>query len=125
VSTPNQLSDTPRTDLAWAKTFEDDDDQGRAGNAATDMRDKCATLERELAALTAERDQLRAQLAAERERLNYIDSLSPGSAWSIYHSTATQSAEIVAGDSRTLRKLPGIRVAIDASLTATAQEDAK
>ena len=101
MSTPNQLSDTPRTDLAWAKTFEDDDDQCRAGNAATDMREACATFERELetektnrnhliekgatlerelaalrtcgelscdecntrtATLTAERDQLRAQL---------------------------------------------------------------
>ena len=63
MSTPNQLSDTPRTDAAWAKTFLDDDDQCRAGNAATDMRDECATLERELAALAAERDQLRADLA--------------------------------------------------------------
>ena len=52
---------TPRTDAAWAKTFLDDDDQCRAGNAATDMRDECATLERELTALTAERDQLRAE----------------------------------------------------------------
>jgi hypothetical protein len=41
---------TPRTDAAWAKTFLDDDDQCRAGNAATDMRDECATLERELLA---------------------------------------------------------------------------
>jgi len=56
MSTP-----TPRTDAAWAKTFLDDDDQCRAGNAATDMRDECATLERELTALTAERDQLRAE----------------------------------------------------------------
>ena len=54
---------TPRTDAAWAKTFQDDEDQCRAGNAATDMRDECATLERELAALAAERDQLRAALA--------------------------------------------------------------
>jgi septal ring factor EnvC (AmiA/AmiB activator) len=59
MSTP-----TPRTDAAWAKTFEDDDDQCRAGNAATDMRDACATLERELAALTTERDHLHAQLRA-------------------------------------------------------------
>jgi len=64
MNTPNQLSDTPRTDAAWAKTFLDDEDQCRAGNAATDMRDACATLERELAALTAERDQLHAQLRA-------------------------------------------------------------
>ena len=61
---------TPRTDAAWAKTFEDDDDQCREGYAAIDMRDACATLERELAALTAERDRWQeiAQTAsAERE----------------------------------------------------------
>tara|TARA_R110000868_G_scaffold377968_1_gene643346 strand:- start:327 stop:596 length:270 start_codon:yes stop_codon:yes gene_type:complete len=60
MSTPNQLSDTPRTDAAWAKTFEDDEDQCRAGNAATDMRDWCATLEREL--------------ATERARLDWLES---------------------------------------------------
>ena len=65
MNTPNQFSDTPRTDAAWAKTFEDDEDQCRAGNAASDMRDECATLERELAALTAERDQLRADCENE------------------------------------------------------------
>ena len=70
MSTPNQLSDTPRTDAAWAKTFLDDEDQCRAGNAATDMRDECATLERELAALAAERDQLRAE--NERLRRAYV-----------------------------------------------------
>lgn len=61
---------TPRTDSAWAKTFQDDEDQCRAGNAATDMRDECATLERELATITAERDRWQeiAQTAsAERE----------------------------------------------------------
>ena len=58
MSTP-----TPRTDAAWAKTFEADDDQCRAGNAATDMRDECATLEIELTRLRAERDQLRAEVA--------------------------------------------------------------
>jgi len=57
----NPLKPTPRTDAAWAKTFEDDEDQCRAGNAASDMRDECATLERELATLTVERDQLRAE----------------------------------------------------------------
>jgi hypothetical protein len=56
MSTPNQLSVTPRTDAAWAKTFEDDEDQCRAGNAASDMRDECATLERELAAEQARLD---------------------------------------------------------------------
>ena len=63
MNTPNQLSDTPRTDAAWAKTFQDDEDQCRAGNAASDMRDECAKIERELAANTAERDQLRAAIA--------------------------------------------------------------
>jgi len=53
---------TPRTDAAWAKTFQDDEDQCRAGNAATDMRDECAKIETELATLTAERDELRADL---------------------------------------------------------------
>jgi hypothetical protein len=51
MSTP-----TPRTDAAWAKTFLDDDDQCRAGNAATDMRDECAQLERELATERARLD---------------------------------------------------------------------
>jgi hypothetical protein len=69
MSTP-----TPRTDAAWAKTFQDDEDQCRAGNAATDMRDECATLERELAALTAERDQLRAENATEREGVRVLRS---------------------------------------------------
>jgi len=48
----NPPTPTPRTDAAWAKTFEDDEDQCRAGNAASDMRDECATIERELIALT-------------------------------------------------------------------------
>jgi hypothetical protein len=51
MSTP-----TPRTDAAWAKTFEDDENQYRAGNAATDMRDECAQLERDLAAERARLD---------------------------------------------------------------------
>ena len=67
MSTPNQLSATPRTDRAWAKTFEDDENQYRAGNAATDMRDECATLEIELTRLRDERDELRAELAEIHE----------------------------------------------------------
>jgi len=63
---------TPRTDAAWAKTFEDDDDQCRAGNAATDMRDACATLERELTALTAERDELRGALALGQQNCDDV-----------------------------------------------------
>jgi hypothetical protein len=63
----NTPTPTPRTDSAWAKTFDEDEGQCRAGNAASDMRDECATLERELAALTSERDQLQAALALGQE----------------------------------------------------------
>ena len=58
MNPPNQLSDTPRTDAAWAKTFEADDDQCRAGNAATDMRDECAKIETELTRFRAEVERL-------------------------------------------------------------------
>jgi chromosome segregation ATPase len=59
----NTPTPTPRTDSAWAKTFDANGFLSGRGNAASQMRDECATLERELAALTAERDQLRAALA--------------------------------------------------------------
>jgi hypothetical protein len=79
MSTPNELSDTPRTDAAWAKTFLDDDDQCRAGNAASDMREECATLERELAAEREKAERYRlatlkldAELATERARLDWV-----------------------------------------------------
>jgi hypothetical protein len=49
MSTRNQLSDTPRTDAAWAKTFIDDDDQCRAGNSGTYMHDACAKIESQIA----------------------------------------------------------------------------
>jgi bacterioferritin-associated ferredoxin len=44
----NTPTPTPRTDAAWAKTFLDDDDQCRAGNAASEMRDECATRKKTL-----------------------------------------------------------------------------
>ena len=69
MNTPNQLSDTPRTDAAWAKTFQDDEDQCRAGNAATDMRDACATLERELATERARLDSGQIMLTVAGERV--------------------------------------------------------
>ena len=62
----NTPTPTPRTDAAWAQTFDANGFLSGRGNAATDMRDECATLERELAALTAERDQLRAEVETER-----------------------------------------------------------
>ena len=80
---------TPRTDSAWAKTFEDDENQCRAGNAATDMRDECATLERELAALAAERDHLHAQLRA----LTLICGTSDANKFSTWIDRANARAE--------------------------------
>tara|TARA_R110002126_G_scaffold165498_2_gene313334 strand:- start:18 stop:539 length:522 start_codon:yes stop_codon:yes gene_type:complete len=80
---------TPRTDSAWAKTFEDDKDQCRAGNAASDMRDECATLERELAALAAERDHLHAQLRA----LTLICGTSDANKFSTWIDRANARAE--------------------------------
>jgi len=100
MNTPNQLSDTPRTDAAWAKTFEDDDDQCRAGNAATDMRDWCATLERELAALTAERDQLRAENATLRAAQKACEACDEPTAFEVRQlraELATERARLDAG----------------------------
>jgi len=45
---------TPRTDAAWAQTFDANAFLSGRGNAANQMRDECATFERELTALTAE-----------------------------------------------------------------------
>ena len=64
----------------------------------------------------ARAERAEAELAAERARLDCIDSLSPGDAWGIYRSSAQQNANLHAGDPRTLRKLPGIRAAIDAAM---------
>jgi DNA repair exonuclease SbcCD ATPase subunit len=54
----NTPTPTPRTDAAWAQTFDANGFLSGRGNAASQMRDECATLERELTTLTAERDQL-------------------------------------------------------------------
>ena len=54
----NTPTPTPRTDAAWAQTFDANEFLSGRGNAATDMRDEAAKLERELTALTSERDQL-------------------------------------------------------------------
>ena len=62
MSTP-----TPRTDAAWASSFEPC--EYRAAHTARIMRDECERLEIELTALTAERDQLRAALAAATEEI--------------------------------------------------------
>ena len=53
----NTPTPTPRTDAAWSSSFEPC--EYRAAHTARTMRDECERLEIELAALTAERDQLR------------------------------------------------------------------
>jgi hypothetical protein len=44
----NTPTPTPRTDAAWAQTFDANGFLFGRGNAASQMRDECATLEREL-----------------------------------------------------------------------------
>ena len=58
----NTPTPTPRTDAAWNATF--DGQQMSAGQTARALRECSQQLETELAAITAERDQLRAR--AER-----------------------------------------------------------
>ena len=53
----NTPTPTPRTDAAWSATF--DGEQMSAGRTARALREHSQQLETELAALTAERDQLR------------------------------------------------------------------
>ena len=60
MSTP-----TPRTDAAWASSFEPC--EYRAAHTARTMRDECERLEIELATLTAERDQLRAEIELDEQ----------------------------------------------------------
>jgi hypothetical protein len=78
---------TPRTDAAWAQTFEDEENYG---NAATDMRAECATLERELATEREKSERYRlatlkldAELTAERARLNWLDQQGAHYGWKV------------------------------------------
>ena len=57
----NTPTPTPRTDAAWSATF--DSEEISAGRTARALRECSQQLEAELAALTAERDRLRAALA--------------------------------------------------------------
>jgi len=59
----NTPTPTPRTDAAWSLSF--DGKQLSAGQTARSLRDCSQQLERELTALTAERDQLRADCENE------------------------------------------------------------
>jgi len=86
----NTPTPTPRTDAAWAQTFDANGFLSGRGNAASQMRDECATLERELTAITAELTialakwngaleraiKAEADLAAERARLDWLETPS-------------------------------------------------
>jgi hypothetical protein len=52
----NTPTPTPRTDAAWAQTFDANGFLSGRGNAASQMRDECAQLERELATERARLD---------------------------------------------------------------------
>ena len=61
-------SPTPRTDAAWAQTFDANGFLSGRGNAASQMRDECATLERELETENTNRNHIIEKGAAlERE----------------------------------------------------------
>jgi hypothetical protein len=55
------VSDTPRADAAWAKSIND------AYDNSDSMRDLAYELERELAAMTVERDDLRGMWLSEQD----------------------------------------------------------
>jgi hypothetical protein len=74
---------TPRTNAAWAKTFESELNQFWSGNAANKMRDECAKLERELTeterlrfGADADRRQLRCELTAAKEECEELLSVN-------------------------------------------------
>ena len=78
MNPPNQP--TPRTNAAWAKTFESELNQFWSGNAANQMREECEKLERELTeterqrfGADADRRQLRCDLSdAKAEASHYM-----------------------------------------------------
>jgi len=79
---------TPRTDAAWAQTFDANGFLSGRGNAASDMRDECATLERELiAALTIDKLD---DAAKDKERLDW---LAVSDTWFDYPATESFNPE--------------------------------
>jgi hypothetical protein len=66
MSTP-----TPRTDAAWSASFEGK--QLSAGQTARALRDCSQQLERELATITAERDQLRDSSALSKKQRESVE----------------------------------------------------
>ena len=67
----NTPTPTPRTDAAWASSFEPC--EYRAAHTARTMRDCSQQLETELAALTAERDAARARAERAEDNLAALE----------------------------------------------------
>ena len=97
----NTPTPTPRTDAAWASSFEPC--EYRAAHTARTMRDECERLEIELTAITAERDQLRAQLHA----LQLVCGTTDADKFSTWVDRANARAE------RAEAELDGIRALAD------------
>jgi len=98
---PNQP--TPRTNAAWAKTFESELNQFWSGNAANQMRDECEKLERELTEterlrfgadadrrrLRAEVERLTAKIGNQADRIRYLEGATN-------HATGTPLSQAIA-----------------------------
>ena len=67
----NTPTPTPRTDAAWSASF--DSEQISAGRTARALRECSQQLETELAAITAERDQLRARAERAEDNLAALE----------------------------------------------------
>ena len=101
MNPPNQP--TPRTNAAWAKTFESELNQFWSGNAANQMRDECEKLERELTEterlrfgadadrrrLRAEVERLTTKIGNQADRIRYLEG-------AINHATGTPLSKAIA-----------------------------
>jgi hypothetical protein len=101
MNPPNQP--TPRTNAAWAKTFESELNQFWSGNAANQMRDECEKLERELTEterlrfgadadrrrLRAEVERLTAKIGNQADRIRYLEGATN-------HATGTPLSQAIA-----------------------------
>jgi fused signal recognition particle receptor len=101
MNPPNQP--TPRTNAAWAKTFESELNQFWSGNAANQMRDECEKLERELTEterlrfgadadrrrLRAEVERLTAKIGNQADRIRYLEGATN-------HATGTPLSKAIA-----------------------------
>ena len=99
----NPPTATPRTNAAWAKTFESELNQFWSGNAANQMRDECEKLELELTEterlrfgadadrrrLRAEVERLTAKIGNQADRIRYLEGATN-------HATGTPLSQAIA-----------------------------